>query len=56
MTPVEKAAGLDFWSEPVDPIPLGGGRTNTNFLISIHLSDTCSNIIDLKVLYDFSSE
>jgi len=33
MIPIEKAADLDFWSGPVSPIPLGGGRTNTNFTV-----------------------
>ena len=26
-------AGLDFWSSPVEPEPLGGGITNTNFIV-----------------------
>ena len=29
-----KAANLDFWSSPVKPEPLGGGITNTNFIVS----------------------
>ena len=29
----EKAAALDFWSSPVEPEPLGGGITNTNFIV-----------------------
>ncbi|NIQ37388.1 MAG: phosphotransferase [Proteobacteria bacterium] len=28
-----KAASLAFWSRPVEPEPLGGGITNTNFVI-----------------------
>lgn len=28
-----KAASLDFWSHPVEPEPLGGGITNTNFIV-----------------------
>ena len=27
----DKAVHLDFWSSPVEPEPLGGGITNTNF-------------------------
>ena len=30
----DKAANLDFWSSPVEPEPLGGGITNTNFIVS----------------------
>jgi thiamine kinase-like enzyme len=30
----ERAANLDFWSSPVEPEPLGGGITNTNFIVS----------------------
>ncbi len=33
MTPLEKTTGLDFWSRPVIPLPLGGGLTNTNFTV-----------------------
>ncbi len=33
MTPEEKAANLEYWSGPVDPLPLGGGKTNTNFTV-----------------------
>jgi thiamine kinase-like enzyme len=29
-----KAANLEFWSSPVEPEPLGGGITNTNFIVS----------------------
>lgn len=29
----ERVAQLDFWSSPVDPEPLGGGITNTNFIV-----------------------
>ena len=29
----DKAADLDFWSSEVEPIPLGGGITNTNFIV-----------------------
>ena len=28
-----RAAGLAIWRHPVDPQPLGGGLTNTNFLV-----------------------
>ncbi|MGD9133226.1 MAG: choline/ethanolamine kinase family protein [Desulfobacterales bacterium] len=28
-----KAANLEFWSSPVEPEPLGGGITNTNFIV-----------------------
>ena len=28
-----KAANLSFWSSPVEPEPLGGGITNTNFVV-----------------------
>ncbi|MQX37694.1 choline kinase family protein [Roseospira navarrensis] len=31
--PRTKAAGLAFWSGPVDPQPLGGGMTNANFVV-----------------------
>jgi len=31
--PRTKAAGLEFWSGPVDPQPLGGGMTNANFVV-----------------------
>jgi thiamine kinase-like enzyme len=30
----KRAANLDFWSSPVEPEPLGGGITNTNFIVS----------------------
>lgn len=30
---IEKAANLDFWSSSVVPEPLGGGITNTNFVV-----------------------
>ena len=33
MTPLERAASLSFWSGPVTPEPLGGGITNTNFVV-----------------------
>ncbi len=29
-----KAAGLSFWTGPVDPVPLGGGITNVNFVVA----------------------
>ncbi|TET83422.1 MAG: choline kinase [Desulfobacteraceae bacterium] len=29
----DKAANLDFWSSPVEPEPMGGGITNTNFIV-----------------------
>jgi thiamine kinase-like enzyme len=29
-----KAANLEFWSSTVEPEPLGGGITNTNFIVS----------------------
>jgi thiamine kinase-like enzyme len=29
----DRVAQLDFWSSPVDPLPLGGGITNTNFTV-----------------------
>ncbi|MEJ8573644.1 choline kinase family protein [Microbaculum marinum] len=28
-----RAAALSFWSGPVDPLPLGGGITNVNFVV-----------------------
>lgn len=31
--PRERAAGLSCWSGPVEPEPLGGGITNTNFVV-----------------------
>jgi thiamine kinase-like enzyme len=33
MTPQEHAASLAFWSGPVEPLPLAGGITNTNFTV-----------------------
>ena len=33
MTPRQRAAGLAFWSVPVEPVPLAGGITNTNFTV-----------------------
>jgi thiamine kinase-like enzyme len=30
----DKAANLEFWSSPVEPKPLGGGITNTNFIVN----------------------
>ncbi len=30
----DKAASLDFWSSPVEPEPLDGGITNTNFIVN----------------------
>ena len=30
----DKAANLEFWSSPVEPEPLDGGITNTNFIVS----------------------
>jgi thiamine kinase-like enzyme len=33
MTPLERAARLPIWTGPVDPVPLTGGITNTNFVI-----------------------
>lgn len=32
-TPLTRAATLPCWSGPVDPQPLGGGITNTNFVV-----------------------
>ena len=29
----DRVANLDFWSSPVEPHPLGGGITNTNFIV-----------------------
>lgn len=29
----DRVASLDFWSSPVEPEPLGGGITNTNFIV-----------------------
>ncbi len=29
----DRVANLDFWSSPVEPEPLGGGITNTNFVV-----------------------
>lgn len=29
----DRVAQLDFWSSPVEPEPLGGGITNTNFVV-----------------------
>ena len=29
----DRVAHLDFWSSPVDPVPLEGGITNTNFIV-----------------------
>lgn len=29
-----RAANLEFWSSPVEPEPLGGGITNTNFIVT----------------------
>lgn len=34
MTPAERAAGLACWSGPVEPVPLPGGITNTNFTVT----------------------
>lgn len=34
MTPAERAARLSFWSGPVEPRPLAGGITNTNFTVN----------------------
>lgn len=34
MTPAERAARLSFWSGPVEPQPLAGGITNTNFTVT----------------------
>ena len=31
--PISKAAGLPCWKGPVDPVPLGGGITNVNFVV-----------------------
>jgi thiamine kinase-like enzyme len=33
MTPAERAAGLPIWCGRVEPVPLKGGITNTNFLV-----------------------
>ncbi len=30
---LSRVAGLDFWSSIVEPVPLGGGITNTNFIV-----------------------
>lgn len=30
----DKVASLDFWSSPVEPEPLDGGITNTNFIVN----------------------
>jgi len=31
--PFERAAGLPMWRGPVEPVPLGGGITNVNFVV-----------------------
>lgn len=33
MTPLEKVKGLTCWGGPVEPVPLGGGITNVNFVV-----------------------
>ncbi len=33
MTPIERAKRLSIWTGPVEPVPLGGGITNTNYLV-----------------------
>jgi thiamine kinase-like enzyme len=33
VTPLERAARLACWSGPVEPVPLAGGITNTNFVV-----------------------
>jgi thiamine kinase-like enzyme len=33
MTPAERAAALPIWCSKVEPVPLKGGITNTNFLV-----------------------
>lgn len=33
MTPLERAARLPIWTGPVEPLPLKGGITNTNFVV-----------------------
>jgi thiamine kinase-like enzyme len=33
ITPIERAKRLSIWSGPVEPVPLGGGITNTNYLV-----------------------
>lgn len=33
MNPLQRAATLSFWSGPVEPVPLAGGITNTNFTV-----------------------
>jgi thiamine kinase-like enzyme len=33
VTPVERAKRLSIWTGPVEPVPLGGGITNTNYLV-----------------------
>jgi thiamine kinase-like enzyme len=33
MTPLDRAARLPIWTGPVDPVPLKGGITNTNFVV-----------------------
>ena len=35
-TPAERAAMLNLWSGPVEPRPVGGGITNTNFMVEDH--------------------
>ncbi len=30
----DMVASLDFWSSPVEPVPLGGGITNINFIVN----------------------
>ncbi len=35
-SPIERAASLACWSSKVDPVPLDGGITNTNFVIEDH--------------------
>ncbi|MGE3741261.1 MAG: phosphotransferase, partial [Geminicoccaceae bacterium] len=33
MDAIAKAASLSIWSRPVEPVPVGGGITNANFLV-----------------------
>ena len=33
--PLARAANLSCWPEPVDPVPISGGITNSNFLVEV---------------------
>lgn len=33
LSPKDRAAGLSVWKRPVEPVPLGGGITNLNFVV-----------------------